>query len=52
VTGPPQAPVWRVTGRQNAGGVLDATGKTRAEAWQRAVAQARALGLPGRPDSQ
>jgi hypothetical protein len=52
VTGPPQAPVWRVTVRQNAGGVLEATGKTWAEAWHRAVAQARAQGLLGLSKAQ
>ncbi len=51
VTGPPQTPVWRVTGQRFVGGVLDATGKTRAEAWHQAVAQARAQGPLGGPNT-
>jgi hypothetical protein len=48
VTGPPHAPVWRVSGSHNAGAVLDATGETQAEAWHRAAEQARSLGMLGR----
>jgi hypothetical protein len=48
VTGPPQAPVWRVTGSRGEGSVIDATGATQAEAWHRAVEQARSLGMLGR----
>jgi hypothetical protein len=45
VTGPPHAPLWRVIGRHNEVGAIDATGKTRAEAWHRAVEQVRSLGI-------
>jgi hypothetical protein len=48
VTGPPHAPLWRVTGRNHLEGAIDATGKSRAEAWHRAVEQARSLGMMGR----
>jgi hypothetical protein len=45
VTGPPHAPLWRVTVRNHEEGAIDATGKTRTEAWHRAVEQARSLGM-------
>jgi hypothetical protein len=38
---------WRVTGASGEN-VLEATGETQAEAWHRAVEQARSLGLLGR----
>jgi hypothetical protein len=41
--GSPEEPFWWVTGSRG-DGVLDVTGKTRAEAWHRAVEQARSLG--------
>jgi hypothetical protein len=43
----PAGPRWRVAGA-NGENVIDATGETQAEAWHRAVEQARSLGMPGR----
>jgi hypothetical protein len=43
----PAGPLWRVSGA-NGENVIDAIGLTRAEAWYRAVEQARALGMLGR----
>jgi hypothetical protein len=47
VAGPDDARFWWVTGT-NGDNVIDATGKTRAEAWHLAVEQARSFGTLGR----
>jgi hypothetical protein len=52
VAGPPHAPVWRVTGRHNDCGDLNASGSTQAEAWYRAVEQAQSLRMVGRSIAQ
>jgi hypothetical protein len=39
-------PLWRVTGA-NGENALDVTGETQAEAWYRAIEQARSLGMLG-----
>jgi hypothetical protein len=43
----PAAPRWHVTGA-NGEDLIDATGESQAEAWHRAVEQARSLGMLGR----
>jgi hypothetical protein len=40
-------PVWLVTGA-NGENSIEARAATQAEAWHRAAAQARSLGMPGR----